>query len=174
MEKMSRNEVPEDDQDDDEVLDPNHRNVIDLCDSDVEEGPAGFESVSNYSYSDDGEDYDDDDEVQTSHHFNQQQDPEVAAFNDRMSQLGTAVPKAASTSRASRGGSKALGSKKGRTYRKSGSGSSGGKLYAGVKKRATKGSGSRASGGAAKKTPGGNRRGGASGGGWSAIMAMPT
>jgi bloom syndrome protein len=163
---------------DDEVLDPNHRNVIDLCDSDVEEAPAEAESESNYSYSDDGEDQHDDGEVHISHHFNQQQDPEVAAFNDRMSQLGTAVPKAASTSRAPRGGSKAAGAKKGRTLRKSGSGSFGGKAYGGVKKRTTKAPGSRVSGGggtaAAKKTTGGNRRGAASGGGWSSIMPMPT
>jgi bloom syndrome protein len=160
---------------DEEVQDPNHCNVVNLCSSDAEEETSEAEAESNHSFSDDGEDgqdYEDDDEVHFSHHFNQQQDPDVAAFNERMSQLGTAVPKAASTSRAPRGGSKAPGGKKGRGFRKSGSGS--GKSHAGVKKRATKASGSQASGGATKKTTSGNRRSGASGGGWGGIMAMPT
>ena len=161
------------DQDDEEVQDPNHCNVVNLCSSDAEESSIEAEAESDHPFLEDDEDDDDDDDddydddVHISHHFNQQQDPEVAAFNERMSQLGTAVPKATPI-----GGSKVLGGKKGRGFRKSGSG--GGKSHAGVKKRATKASGGRASSGAAKKTTGGQRKGGASGGGWGGIMAMPT
>jgi bloom syndrome protein len=173
----------EEDQDEDEVLDPNHLNVIDLCDSDADTGLAAEEIESDYSYAD--EDEEEEEELHISHHFTQQQDPEVEAFNNRMSQLGTAVPKAASTSRAPsvRGGSKAPGAKKGRPYRKNGSGSFGGKSFGGIKKRATKASSSRASGGAAatKKAAGGGRKGGGGSGaggqlagGWGSIMAMPT
>jgi bloom syndrome protein len=164
--------IPEDDED--EILDPNHQNIIDLC-SDGEVPLAIEESESNYFDSDD----DDDDDVHISHHFTQHVDPEVAAFNNRMTQLGPVVPKTTSKPRPSapRGGSKAPGARKGKPSRRSGSGSFG-KPYAGVKKRAAKGSSSRASGGTAatKKAGSGGRRQASSGGGnlWGSIMAMPT
>jgi bloom syndrome protein len=165
--------------DEDEVLDPNHQNIIDLC-SDGEPPVAIEESESNYFESDD--DDDDDEDVHISHHFTQPVDPEVAAFNNRMTQLGPAVPKSASNSRASapRGGSKAPSARKGKPPRRSGSGSFG-KPYAGIKKRAAKGSNSRASGGTGvtKKAVSGGRRGASGSGGtiagsWGSIMAMPT
>lgn len=169
----------EDDEEEDQVLDPNHRNVIDLCSEDEIVPPVADDAESDYSDFEYEED-DDDGEPHISHHFNQQVDPEVEAFNNRMTQLGPAVPKTTSRAPAARGGSKAPGAKKGQTFRKSGSGSFG-KTNAGVRKRAPKGSGSRGSGGAAaKKATGGARRGGDSGGGgtlpgtWGAIMAMPT
>lgn len=166
--------------DEDEVLDPNHQNIIDLC-SEGEAAPAAEDSESNYFDSND-EDNDDDGELHISHHFTQHVDPEVEAFNNRMTQLGPAVAKSVKTSRVSapRGGSKAPTTRKGKAYRRSGSGSVG-KSYAGIKKRASKGIGSRASGGtvAAKKATGSGRRGEPSGGGtlpgnWGSIMAMPT
>jgi bloom syndrome protein len=163
--------------DEDEVLDPNRQNIIDLCSDGEEAPPAVEESESNYFDSDDD---DDDDDVHISHHFTQHIDPEVAAFNNRMTQLGPQVPKAAAKSRApaSRGGSKAPGVRKTKASRRSGSGNFN-KNFSGVKKRASKGSSSRASGstGATKKAPGGGRKGGPSGGevlSWPSVMAMPT
>jgi bloom syndrome protein len=166
----------------DEVLDPNHQNIIDLC-SDTEIALGAEDSESNYFDSDGDEDDEDDGEVHISHHFSQHVDPEVAAFNSRMTQLGPAVPKTASTSRTSalRGGSRASAAKKGRPSRRSGSGSFG-KSYPGVKKRAAKGTSSRASGGTGptrKPASGGRMGGGSSGRGaianpWSSIMPMPT
>ncbi|KAF2025559.1 hypothetical protein EK21DRAFT_76204 [Setomelanomma holmii] len=184
--RVAIHEVVEDedeDEDEDVVADPNHKNIIDLCESDNEVVAAeDFES----DYSDSG-DEDDDGEPHISHHFTQQVSPEVAAFNNRMSQLGPTVPKTTTTSRAPRAGSKASGAKKGRPFRRNGSGSYG-KAYPGVKKRATKGFGSRASvaAEASKKTTSGARSAAPSarpGGGstrsgpatsWSHIMAMPT
>jgi bloom syndrome protein len=165
--------------DEDEVLDPNHQNIIDLC-SETEIGPVADDYESDYFDSDD--DDGDDGELHISHHFSQQLDPEVAAFNDRMTQLGPAVPKTAGSSRASapRGGSRAPAAKRGKFSRRSGSGSFG-KTYPGVKKRTPKGTSGRASGGAgAKRSTGGGRTGGAPAGGgsaanpWSSIMPMPT
>lgn len=167
------NTAIDDDEDDDEVLDPNHQNIIDLC-SDTEVMPIALDDDTDYSYDDDEED-DMDGEVHTSHHFTQHVDPEVEAFNNRMSQLGPAIPKSATTQRASnaRGGAKAAGGRKGKPFRRSGSGNVASKSFGGVRKRAAKGSGGRVSGGAAKKPAGGSRNGGASGG-WGSIMAMPT
>lgn len=175
--------VAEEEDDDDEVQDPNHVNVIDLCSEEETVAPVHQDAESVYfdSDSDDDDDDDDDDgELHISHHFTQQLDPDVAAFNDRMTQLGPAVPK---TTSAPRGGSKAPGARKGKAFRRTGSASFG-KSFAGVKKRAAKGAGSRASGGTGttKKAGGGGggRRGGVSSGGgslagpWSTIMAMPT
>jgi bloom syndrome protein len=163
--------------DEDEILDPNHVNVIDLC-SDGEAPPDVEESVSNYFDSDDDSD-DDDDDVHTSHHFTDNIDPEVAAFNDRMTKLGPLVPKTTGNSRApaSRGGSKAPGARKGKP-RRSGSGNFS-KSYSGVKKRTAKGTSSRASGaaGTTKKAASGGRKGGSNGAGtlkWGSVMAMPT
>jgi bloom syndrome protein len=158
----------------DKVLDPNHQNIIDLC-SETELAAVAEESESNYFDSDDDED--DDGEPHISHHFTQRLDPEVAAFNDRMTQLGPAVPKTTARASGGRGGSK-VPSKKGKFSRRAGSGSFG-KTYPGVKKRAPKATSSRASGGAgASKKPSG-RGGGPTGGGsvanpWTSIMPMPT
>jgi bloom syndrome protein len=165
-------------EDDDEVLDPNHQNIIDLC-SDGEAIPVEEDSESNYFDSDDEED--DGGELHISHYFTQHVDPEVEAFNNQMTQLGPAVPKSAKASRATapRGGSNAPTARKGKAYRRSGSGSVG-KSFAGVKKGAPKGTNSRASGGAgtAKKATTSGRRGQPSGGtlpgNWGSIMAMPT
>ncbi|KAF2827625.1 hypothetical protein CC86DRAFT_466361 [Ophiobolus disseminans] len=169
------------DDEEDEVMDPNHVNIIDLC-SDGEVALPAEDLESDY-FDSDYDDEDDDGEPHISHHFTHPVDPEVEAFNNRMGQLGPAVPKTASTSRggASRGGSKAPGARKGKPFRRNGSGSFG-KTNAGVRKRAAKGSGRRASGGAAaaKKAAGGGRRGGGDSGGgslpgaWGSIMAMPT
>jgi len=179
----------EDEDDDGEILDPNHQNIIDLCsegESEGEAAPAIEDTESNYF---DSEDDEDDGDLHTSHHFAQHIDPEVEAFNNRMTQLGPAVPKSAKASGApsARGGSKAPAAKKGKTFRRNGSGSFGGKSYGGIKKRAAKASGGRTSGGTGttKKAATGSRRAGAPGGGepsgggalpgpWSVIMAMPT
>jgi bloom syndrome protein len=176
LQQLNEEVVTEDDED--EVMDPNHVNIIDLC-SEGEEAPpdAGVEeSESNYFDSDDD---DDDDDVHISHHFTQNIDPDVVAFNDRMTELGPMVPKATAKSRApaSRGGSKVPGSRKPKTFRRSGSGNF--KNFSGVKKKASRGSSSRASAatGATKKAPSGGRKGGPSGGGtlsWPSVMAMPT
>jgi bloom syndrome protein len=163
--------------DEDEILDPNHQNIIDLC-SDDEAALIAEDLESNYFDSDDDDDGDDDDgEMHISHHFTQHVDPEVVAFNNRMTQLGPTVPKTAKTARTltTQGGSRDSTVKKGRLPRRNGSGSFG-KSYAGVRKRATKGTTSRASGGtgAAKKAVGSSRKGGGSTAPWSSIMAMPT
>lgn len=182
--RHTRDEGAEEDQDEDEVLDPNHLNVIDLCDSDSDADPGlpVEESESDYSYADVDKEEEEEEEMQTSHHFAPNQDPDVVAFNARASQLGTAVPKARAAP--TRGGSKAAGNKRGPNKKRNGSGSFGGKSYSGVKKgRAIKAAGSRASGGAAaakKAAAGGRKGGGESGAGgqlavpWSSIMAMPT
>jgi bloom syndrome protein len=175
--RVATRQLVEEEDDEDVVMDPNHANIIDLCSEAENEVAAAEDFESDYS---DSDDEDDDGEPHISHHFTTQVDPEVAAFNNRMSQLGPVVPKAASTARAPRGGSKAPGAKKGRTFRRKGSGSFG-KAYPGVKKRAAKGSGSRPSGGtgATKKAAPSARAGGGSGAGgtsnpWSTIMPMPT
>lgn len=175
--KARRQVALDDDDDEDKVMDPNHGLVIDLCNSDGEDGaPAAAEdSESNYFSSDE----DDGEEEHVSHFFNHAPDPEVEAYNRRMSMLGPAVPKTTARAPATaRSGSKAPGGKKGRPFKRNGSGSYG-KTNAGVKKRASKGSGSRPSGGAAATK---SKRGGDTGGGrggtlaapWSKIMAMPT
>lgn len=172
-------------EDDDEILDPNHVNIIDLCsDGDEETFPHVEDFESDYVGSDDdgldegGEG--DDDELHTSHHFTQHVDPEVAAFNQRMSQLGPMVPSKSTVSvraSASRGTSKGPGAKRGRPYRRSGSGTFG--KPGGVKKRATKRPAGRTSGGAGtvNRNAGTGRKGNGSGGGslfGGSIMAMPT
>ncbi|KAL6709458.1 ATP-dependent DNA helicase sgs1 [Coniothyrium glycines] len=174
------------DDDDEEVEDQNHRLVVDLCSDTEAPAPVLAEEESDYSF-DDGDAFNDDDDdddgaVHISHHFTQNQDPEVAQFNDRFSQLGPMVGVTASKpSKAisSRAGPKAPGSKPyKRNFRRNGSGS-----YGGVKKRAPRASSSRPSvGGAPSRTGGGRRRGGAAGaagpnttgGGWGSVMAMPT
>jgi bloom syndrome protein len=170
--------------DDEEVDDQNHRLVVDLCSDDEEVVPVGEGSEEESFYGDFGEDEDededDDDALHTSHHFSHFQNPDVAEFNNRYTQLGGGA--APSTSKATkppaaRGGSKAPGSgyKKKGSFRKRASGSFG-KSTGGVKKRASKGSSSRASGGAttASKSSGRGRGGGTgAAGGWGGIMAMP-
>ncbi|KAF1920449.1 hypothetical protein BDU57DRAFT_464888 [Ampelomyces quisqualis] len=173
------------DEDDEKVQDPNHVNVIDLCSEGETPAPVHEDAESDYFDSvDEGDDDDDDGELHISHHFTEQLDPEVAAFNDRMTQLGPAVPKTTLAPRG--GGSKVPGARKGKSFRRTGSGSFG-KSFAGVKKRAARGASGRASGGTgvAKKaataaTAAGGRRGAESSGGgtvaapWSKIMPMPT
>ncbi|KAF2685868.1 hypothetical protein K458DRAFT_300377 [Lentithecium fluviatile CBS 122367] len=174
----------EDDNDEDQKpLDPNHQNVIDLCESDDEPAQAGVESESDYSMGD----FDDegDEELHVSHHFNQQADPRVEQFNSRFSQIEAERPNprpkaAAAKPSAFRGaGSKSGSFKKKGAYRKKGSGSFGrGGSYAGVLKRGgSKAAGSsRKSGsfGGAKKTTGSGAGGGDLAVGWGPIMAMPT
>jgi bloom syndrome protein len=175
-------------EDDEQVYDPNHEDVIDLCgDSDDEVPPPAEESESDYSY---GGESDDDGSEHRSHHFTQPLDPEVEEFNNRLTQTmaaNAAAAKATAPKRASKASS--FGPKKRGSYRKS-SGSTGGKPYwAGVKKRASsKATSSKApvvSKRAAAGGGGGFRRGGtgagagAAGGegggnGWSGIMAMPS
>lgn len=172
--------------DDEQVDDQNHKLVVDLC-SEAEDMPGAVEPESDYSFDDDEEEGDDDDDgaVHTSHHFGQNMDPQVAQFNSRYSELGGAAASASRPAKAapSRAGPRAsaAATKKGRSFRKKGSGSFGGS-YGGVKKRGAKGTSSRVSGGvsASKKATGGsNRKGGLSGGSgaastWGSIMAMPT
>jgi bloom syndrome protein len=168
-----------DDDDEEEVVDQNHRLVVDLCSEDEEEVPIAEESEEESFYGEFGdEDEDDDDAVHTSHHFSQFPNQAVAEFNSKYTQLGGGA--APSTSKATkapaaRGRSKAsgFGYKKG-SFRKR---ASFGKGSAGVKKRASKGSSSRASGGATAGRPSGRGgRGGGAGasGGWNGVMAMPT
>ncbi|KAF1843858.1 uncharacterized protein K460DRAFT_368717 [Cucurbitaria berberidis CBS 394.84] len=179
---VGRPEVVYEVSDDDEVDDQNHRLVVDLC-SDADDIPGAIESESDYSFDDDDEE-DSNGAVLTSHHFTENMDPQVAEFNSRYSQLGGVAASASGLARAapSRAGSKAPGTafKKGRSFRKKGSGSSGA-TYGGVKKRAARGTSSRVSGGAAatKRAFGGSRKGGGSGrgggaSGWGSILAMPT
>lgn len=174
--------VPRDahEEDDDEVLDPNHQNIIDLC-SDDETVPYVEDFDSDYVGSDDdAPDEGDDDELHTSHHFTQHVDPEVAAFNQRMSQLGPMVPSISTKTVSSstiRGNPRGPGAKKGRSFRRTGSGTFG--KPAGVKKRAAKRPAGRASGGTsiANRTAGTGRKGAGAGGvsfSGGSIMAMPT
>jgi bloom syndrome protein len=174
--------------DDEEVDDQNHRLVVDLCsdeDEEEEEAPMAVEdSESEFSYGGEFDDDDDDDDgvVHTSHHFGQNQDPQVAEFNNRYTQLGGGAPPKPTKASARGGGagSKAPYKKKGSSRRKSSNSFGGNKSYGGVKKRAAKATGSRTSGGgatatAARKPPGGGGRGaGGAGNAWGSIMAMPT
>ncbi|KAH8724580.1 hypothetical protein GQ44DRAFT_682942 [Phaeosphaeriaceae sp. PMI808] len=174
--KQTVHEVEDVEDEDDGVVDPNHHLVINLC-SDAETPEDAYSGLDEYSNDDDDDD-DDDGEMHISHHFTTTVDPEVVAFNERMTQLGPAVPKSASTSResASGTGSKTRGTKKSRAPRRSGSGSFSRASSAGVKKRAAKGSSSRTSGGtgiANKKATISSRKAGG-GGAWSSVMAMPT
>ncbi|OAL46027.1 hypothetical protein IQ07DRAFT_590810 [Pyrenochaeta sp. DS3sAY3a] len=170
------------DDDDEQVADPNHQTVINLCHSDTEEVPDAAESESNYSF--DGND-DDDEGDHTSHFFSQNLDPQVEEFNNRYSELGGAEPPAPKPAKATaaRGTSRAPSGayKKKKPFRRNGSGSFGGS-YGGVKKRPTKAPKNRASGGSTgpRRFSGGNRRGGGAGAGgggasgWGGILAMPT
>lgn len=176
VEELSDNDCEE--EDDEEVFDPNHQDVIDFTvDSDDDAPQAVEESESDYSYGDN--DDDDDDELHRSHHFTQPLDPEVEEFNNRMTQTmsaNAATSRAAASKRTSR--STSSGPKRKGPYRKSG-GSFGGKgSFAGVKKRASsKASSSKAPTAPKRAAGGGTRRGGAAGGGgngWSGIMGMPT
>ncbi|KAG9192013.1 bloom syndrome protein [Alternaria panax] len=168
--------IHEIDNDDEEVDDQNHRLVVDLCSEDEEVVPVDEESEEESYYGDFGEDDDDDDDgaVHTSHHFSQFQNPDVAEFNNRYTQLGgsAAAPAKAAKAPVARGGYKKKGSS-----RKRASGSFN-KSFGGVKKRASKSGSSRASGGTTtvnKPSGRGGRSGGAGAGiGWTGVMAMPT
>jgi bloom syndrome protein len=156
-------------------MDKNHQIVIDLCQSGDEQ--AGDES--NYSFDDDDDDEDDgmnndDDEdggFHTSHHFTQQLDPEVEAYNRRMAE----VQGARGGGRGGDGGSAATSKapKKARQPRSSASHSK--SKYPGVKKRSSFG-GKKPKGGQRKSGGNGGANGGGNGGrsSWNGIMAMPT
>ncbi|CAI6338764.1 unnamed protein product [Periconia digitata] len=87
-----------DDDDDGLVMDPNHENVIDLCDDSEEEGgtegaAVGDDNSTSYSDSDiDNFDDDDDGEEQVSHFFKGSVDPSVESFNNRYVQLESQRP----------------------------------------------------------------------------------
>ena len=161
-------------EDDEQVFDPNHQDVIDFTvDSDDDVPPPAEEPESDYSY---GDSDDDDEGLHRSHHFTQPLDPEVEEFNNRLTQ--TVSANAAATKAKRTPGASSSGPKKRGSYRKSG-GSFGGKgSFAGVKKRASsKAASSKAPAAPRRAAGGGARRGGAAGGGgngWSGIMGMPT
>ncbi|KAH6637699.1 hypothetical protein C7974DRAFT_450700, partial [Boeremia exigua] len=171
--------------DDEQVYDPNHQEVIDLClDSDDDIPPAVEESESDYSY---GES-EDDESLRRSHHFTQPIDPEVEEFNNRLTQTmnaNAANSKAIASRRVPRAPSS--GSKKRAFSRKSG-GSFGKGSFSGVRKRASsKATGTKAAAasrsaasgaphraGTGARAGGAGAAGGGGGNGWSAIMGMPT
>ena len=152
--------------DEERPMDKNHQIVIDLCDS-AGSGDDRIadhsEDESNYSSVDDDED--DDGRLHTSHHFTQQLDPEVEAWNRQMAEIQ-------GSSGGGGGGGSASTSKTAKKPRQPRSSTPHNKSrYSGVKKRSTFG-GKRTKGGNRKS--GGNGGGSAGGGGWSGIMAMPT
>ncbi|PVI06881.1 hypothetical protein DM02DRAFT_723848 [Periconia macrospinosa] len=158
------------------VMDPNHNNVIDLCDDDSDQENVDQRAVeaddSTTSYSDIDMD-DDDEERQVSHYFPHPIDPSVASFNDRYSQIESQRPNPrpkppAGKSLRGAGSSKPLFKKKS-SWRKKGSASySRGATPGGVKKKGT----ARKSGGS---TAGGSRKTAtAASKGVSGIAAMPT
>jgi bloom syndrome protein len=162
------------DEDEEQVFDPNHQDIIDLCgESDNDVLPPNEDSESDYSY---GES-EDDEALHRSHHFTQGLDPEVEEFNNRMTQTmntgGASSSKASASKRAAQASS---GPKRRGSYRKSGGSFGGRGSFSGVKKRAA----SKAAGTVTRKTPGGgSRRGGSGAGGgasnaWTGIMGMPT
>lgn len=176
----------DDDDDDQRPMDPNHMNVIDLCDDDSEgeQAPNGMESdYSMGEYEEEG-----DDATHTSHHFSQQVNPKVEQFNRRFSQAEaekpnprpkTPAPNPAAFRAVPKGGA----FKKKGAFRRRGSGSFGRGGYSGVSKRGASkapaakrsssfGGAKRALGGA-----GGRKSGGGGGGGFASrgsILAMPT
>jgi bloom syndrome protein len=141
------------DNDEERPMDKNHQIVIDLCNSEDEATAKPTEDESDYSF-DDNED-DEDDGFHTSHHFTQHMDPEVEAFNNRMTQV-QGFSGGASTSKTQ---------KKPKQSRSSGPQNK--PKYSGVKKRNSYGS---------KRPKGGNRKSGGNGGrnALSSILAMPT
>lgn len=198
--QTSRSRVIEEDEDEEDQtpMDPNHRVVVDLCSSDLEdEGLAPPTDVeSNYSSDEDErDDQDEDGFPYVSHHFQPAAiNPRVEEYNRRGSQLE--AEKMATTSTRSRGSSKpvaragaksrALPWKKGANFRKRSSGGSG-KAYSGISKKgvakkSTIRKESASGGGVAKRTSGtgnrgagvGGRAGNGGGNGWSSIIAMPT
>ncbi|KAJ4990783.1 ATP-dependent helicase SGS1 [Stagonosporopsis vannaccii] len=181
--RAAAEEVSDDDyeeEDDEQVFDPNHQEVIDLCrDSDDDVPPPAEDCESNYSYGDS----EDEEALHRSHHFTQPLDPEVEAFNNRLTQTisaNAAATKATASKRAPKGSSS--GVKKRGSTRKSG-GSSGRGGFPGVRKRASsKAAGTKTSAAPRRAAGGVPRRAGAGAGGtsgcrdngWSAIMGMPT
>lgn len=169
------------DEDDEQVFDPNHQEVIDLCrDSDDDIAPPAEDLESDYSYGESDEDED----LHRSHHFTQPLDPEVEAFNNRLTQTINANA-AASKATASRKTSRATSSApRKRGYPRKSGGNFGRGGFSGVRKRASsKATGSKSSA-APRRAPGATSRrggtgtgtvgGGGGGNGWSAIMGMPT
>ena len=156
---------------DSRVLDPNLQNVIDLVSDDDEE-------ADNYGPSINGSDMEDDEEGEASNYF--QQDPRVAAFNQRFanSQLASNNSNAASASQAQTAGRKPAAKPRKQKWKARGSTS-----YA---KRATsdgasRGAGSKASGrggaSSSKKAPKRSAASGAAskrGGGGGGFSMMPT
>jgi bloom syndrome protein len=173
--QYSDNDDDDDDDDDDEQtpLDPNHQVVVDLCTS---EESVAEEEESNYSVEEAEEEYEDDDALHVSHHFvSAPTDPRVEEYNRRCSQLEAQSYKAPPLPKP-----RTLPFERNRGGRRKSAGPYK-KAYSGVKKGATKKTGSkRASGGAGTtKRGGGGGRGGGSGSGsrtnpWGGIMAMPT
>lgn len=178
VEELSDDDYGE--EDDEQVYDPNHQEVIDFTvDSDDDVPPPAQDSESDYSY---GES--DDEGLHKSHHFTQPLDPEVEEFNNRMTQTANAnvaASRAAASKRAPRASSS--GPKKRGASRRSGGGYGRGG-FSGVRKRASSKATSNKAPAAPKRSAGGpSRRGGTGGGagagggganGWSAIMGMPT
>lgn len=171
----------EDDDDDEEVYDPNRQQVIDLCESDEDMPAQGEDSESNYSYGD--SDDDDDGDERRSHFFTQRPDPEVEAFNSRLTQTMTANAaslRALAPKRAPRMSSS--GPKKRTSKRPGGSSGRGG--FPGVRKRAASRATNSKASTAPKRAAGGSSRGGGTGpgtraggganNGWTSIMGMPT
>ncbi|KAM0693914.1 hypothetical protein Q7P36_006038 [Cladosporium allicinum] len=156
---------------DSRVLDPNLQNVIDLVSDDDEE-------ADDYGPSINGSDMEDDEEGEASNYF--QQDPRVAAFNQRFanSQLASNNSNAASASQAQTAGRKPAAKPRKQKWKARGSTS-----YA---KRATsdgasRGAGSKASGrggaSSSKKAPKRSAASGAAskrGGGGGGFSMMPT
>lgn len=171
----------EDDDDDEEVYDPNRQQVIDLCESDEEVSVPEEDLESNYSY---GDSDDDDDDERRSHFFTQGPDPEVEAFNSRLTQTMTANASTSAAKAATRAPRASSSGTKKRFNRKSG-GSYGRGGFSGVKKRATSKTTSSKAPAAPKRAAVGSSRGGGAGpsaraggstnnNGWSSIMGMPT
>lgn len=171
-------------EDDEQVYDPNHQEVIDLClDSDDEVAVPVQDIESNYSY---GES--DEDSLHRSHHFTQPLDPEVEEFNNRLTQTANAnvVRSRATTSKRAPRASSA-GPKKRGSYRNSGGGH-GRSNFHGVRKRASnKATSSKPSAAPRRAVGGSSRRGNAGpgagvdgggrtegGNGWTSILGMPT
>ncbi|KAF2018402.1 hypothetical protein BU24DRAFT_491369 [Aaosphaeria arxii CBS 175.79] len=172
-------EVVELDDDEDEVLDPNHQNVVDLLTSESEGEQSPVDSDEE------------DEPVEVSHHFVQAPlDPRVEEYNrhapqpNRQNSASTSFSSRASPHPHARGrGAKARTSRKdgGKGARRSSG--NGSKNYSGVKKstfrRSASGGGraygKSAGGSGSRRPPGaGGAGGGAGASGWSSIMAMPT
>ena len=178
-------EIPDNDDEEEEVDDQNHKLVIDLRSDNDDDIPGVAESESDYSLEGEDDEEDDSSTEHVSHHFAHDLDPQVARFNDQYTQLGGGVaaskPDVVKRSLARANPRASVGPGKKKSFRRKGSGSFGGR-YSGVKKRANKPTGGKAPGsrGAPKKAAGGSRTSGGSSsigsraGTWGSVMAMPT